>query len=488
MNAQTSARQHGAFTIQFVVVLVALLSMVGLALDVSKVYARQAEMRGHAESGALAAAHELDGTPAGIDEAVTQALAVLNGEAGLGADASIRSNGALMIGASPDGPWSTPDEAALLPAEQLDRLRFARVNTESMSGAAFEILRFFMPDDSRATSITFSQTAVAGQTLQPILPLAVCAMSEDPAYPRKVEGMVPDTYELVELGFRRGVSYNLLGLNPHGDAPLHFAVNPVEFPEDGRSPNASNFEPEVLLPFVCSGSIMHPNGNQLYVKQDFPLELLPELNARFKLSSDCHATIGWPDKNIMEYKDASWLNNTPVVPYAQEATDERTDGDNRLAPLAELPDGARTGVDADEVRSRHNYGTIWAYARPVQYSASAAGQAGDAFGKAAVPFLYPVDNGGTPLAIPSWPDSNARPYIFRASGTSTTPSGTSVLYRRIVNVPLLQCPVTGNVATVLGIGKFMLTSRAVNGATPYIAGEFGGLLTGARPLMTRLYK
>lgn len=485
MKPLRPAAQHGTFTIQFVVVLTALLSMVGLALDVSRVYARQSEMRSFAESAALAAAHELDGTSAGVDEAVQRALDSLNGTSELSADSTIRYNGALQFGPTPDGPWTTPDAAAGLPTTQLDRLRFARVDTASLDGSVTQVERFFAPEGT--TSVTFRETAVAGQTLMPIAPLAICAMSDDPAHARKVHGMVPDTYELVEYGFRRGVSYNLLGLNSDDDTAAHFVVNPVEFPEDGGSPKDSNFEADVVRPFVCTGSIMHPSGNKLYVEAGFPLELVPNLNSRFKLASDCHPTVGWPDKNVMEYKDASWLNNTPPVPHAQEAADEATDGDKRREPLANLDAAPRTGILAGQARTRDNYGTLWAYARPVQYSATAAGHAGSPFSKSAVPLLYPVDNGGSVLAL-TWEDDKDPPYIARRIGSSTTPSGTSVLFRRILNVPLLECPVSGNTATVLAIGKFALTSRAVDGSPPYIAGEFGGLLTGARPLMTRLYK
>lgn len=485
MNARPPAPQRGAFTIQFAVVLTALLSMVGLALDLSSVYARQAGMKSFAESAALAAAHELDGTSTGVDDAVERALVILNGAGGPGADDAIRANGALQFGPAPDGPWTTPDAAAGLSAEQLDRLRFARFDTSSLEGAVTEVARFFAPGEG-TTSITFRESAVAGQTLLPITPLAICAMNEDPAEGRPVHGM-PGTLELVEYGFRRGVTYNLLALNPHGDTPAHFVVNPVEFPEDGRSPQDKNFEPDVVRPFICSGSIMHPNSSKLYVKEDFPLELIPELNSRFKLASPCHATVAWPDKNIMEYKDVSWLNNTPVVPHAKEYAGT-ADGENVLQSIAERPEpqGALSGADA---RTRDDYGTLWAYARPVKYSSTAAGNVGEPFSKSAVPSLYPVDDADSTkwLAL-TWADNLAPPYIARRIGTATTPYGTSVLYRRILNIPLLQCPVSGNIGTVLGIGKFMLTSRAVDGADPYIAGEFGGLLTGARPLITRLFK
>jgi hypothetical protein len=46
--------------------------------------------------------------------------------------------------------------------------------------------------------------------------------------------------------------------------------------------------------------------------------------------------------------------------------------------------------------------------------------------------------------------------------------------RRVLNIPLLECPVTGSTAKVLAIGRFFMSSRA-DSAVPAVFGEFGGL-------------
>jgi hypothetical protein len=65
------------------------------------------------------------------------------------------------------------------------------------------------------------------------------------------------------------------------------------------------------------------------------------------------------------------------------------------------------------------------------------------------------------------------PYL--AGGAfSQTPSVAhrpGIKYRRVLNLPLLQCPVSGNSATVLAIGKFFMTVPATSTS---ISAEFAG--------------
>jgi hypothetical protein len=44
--------------------------------------------------------------------------------------------------------------------------------------------------------------------------------------------------------------------------------------------------------------------------------------------------------------------------------------------------------------------------------------------------------------------------------------------RRVLNLPLLSCPVSGSAATVLGIGRFFMTVRADD---TRLYAEFAGL-------------
>lgn len=47
--------------------------------------------------------------------------------------------------------------------------------------------------------------------------------------------------------------------------------------------------------------------------------------------------------------------------------------------------------------------------------------------------------------------------------------------RRVLHVPLLECPVAGNTARVHAIGRFFMSSMA-DAAVPAVHGEFAGLV------------
>ena len=61
-DLKNAASQHGSIVIFFVIMLPILLGTMGLALDIGKFYVIKSELQNAADSCALAAAYELDGT------------------------------------------------------------------------------------------------------------------------------------------------------------------------------------------------------------------------------------------------------------------------------------------------------------------------------------------------------------------------------------------------------------------------------------------
>ena len=81
-----------------------------------------------------------------------------------------------------------------------------------------------------------------------------------------------------------------------------------------------------------------------------------------------------------------------------------------------------------------------------------------------------------PTATVSYPGAGSTPYRTPATSQSPNAARRGQANRRVLNVPLLSCPVPAGAmssATVLGIGKFMMTVPAT--ATSLHA-EFGGLV------------
>src|SRR5579872_3659268 len=71
--------QDGYILVTLTIGLVFLLGVVGLAIDIGRMYITRAEAQSFADAAALFAAQQLDGTPEGISRAQKQALATPKG-------------------------------------------------------------------------------------------------------------------------------------------------------------------------------------------------------------------------------------------------------------------------------------------------------------------------------------------------------------------------------------------------------------------------
>jgi hypothetical protein len=91
------------------------------------------------------------------------------------------------------------------------------------------------------------------------------------------------------------------------------------------------------------------------------------------------------------------------------------------------------------------------------------------------PYLYPTDVAtGLPLTT-ILTDASPSPYTGGAVHR-TPPPVPGFAQRRVLNIPLLECPVAGSSATVLAIGRFLMTGLA-SASVPAVHAEFGGLAT-----------
>lgn len=481
MKPQKPAAQDGVFAILFAVLLVVILSLAGLALDIGFAYERHGDMKNFANVAALAAAHELDGTVAGIDRALDQADARVRANSWGNEYPADWDDAALSLGTTPDGPWQDAAYVRGLPLQELKLYRYARVDAGLLDSAMTTVVRHFPFGGQRENQMA-SVVSVAGPVMTQMLPLAICAMDDDAHKGRLVWNRL-GVEELVEHGFRRGVSYNLLQLNPEGTEPASYVVNPVDFPDSGGGLDAANFTHEAVAPFVCSGTMPQPRTDQVYVQKPFPTSLFPEINSRLGLSSSCAATAALPDRNIKDYFSPypGWLPVNPEQPYAAP---RKTKG-GRLISVADVDPAEEDDVDENSTApfdpdnpdfpETKAYGTLWAYTRPVRYNSSSATYAGPTFKKADAANLYPDD------AVINLGDLSVTPYMNGSGSYFQAPGGNFLRFRRVLHIPLLACPVTGNTATIVAVGKFFLTSQAKVPVTgdPYIAAEFAGLVSGA---------
>jgi hypothetical protein len=472
-------REEGVFAIMFAPLVLVMLAFCGLALEAGQLYNRKVDLNGMAKAVALAAAHELNGTDAGIAAARTKAREIAEGlkyQYFQNGSSYVWNEGALTFSTGPDrsGEW-VGDPTGSAPASAL---YFAKVDTAALDSSIGEvhtlIMRIF--SDSLKT-MKLTDSAVAGRTAVNVTPLAICAMSPDPATKRiNTSGTGTTLSELVQYGFRRGVSYDLMLLTPNGSTPARYLVNPVVAP----GTNSSSFNTAIAGQFMCAGTMWVPRvtGGPIRVTSlpsTSPLASLDvPLNSRFDVyvNSPCDPSGAPPDFNIKAYTydvdgTVKWMNPT-----------------KGLAAAARAPTAGKIETVADTATppsSAGDYGPLWAFAKAV---------------KAPTPIDAPEpDNGYTTFSTTDWPTlyksgptSPSYPATTPYQSTSTTNGyyeaprdanlEISTLQRRVLNIPLLSCtptpPMGSNVsATVLGIGKFFMTRPAT---TDKLVAEFAGLL------------
>lgn len=467
-------KQAGAFAVMFAVVLLVILGFCGLALDIGSLYNRKVDVHAIAKTVALAAARELNGERGGVDSAVAaaaEAAARLRYKYGA---SFVWNEAALTFSNSParDADWVSAATARGSPAGRF----YVKVDTSALAPTVGQVKTFFLVllGSANATG-TVSERAVAGRATINVLPLAICAMSEEAGAARTNPGP-PATVELVEYGFRRGVSYDLMQLNPNGTSPANFVIDPLAPP--GGAGSSANVSATAVGPFICTGKMWIPRvtGGRIRVTTPFPIaSLYRELNSRFDQysGSACHPNGAPSDFNIKSYAydqstGTSWMNPTPGMQSALSTTEG-----GRLQTIADLNTPPAS-------LNRSQYGPLWSYAKPIKYSfyspTNPDPTSSEAtFSTADWASLYP------PAPAPAASSYPSRPPYFASLGTNySSPSEDhvplSTMNRRVLHVPLLACPVPAGsnvAATALAVGRFFMTVPATESS---IYAEFAGIV------------
>ncbi|WP_371868907.1 pilus assembly protein TadG-related protein [Duganella lactea] len=472
-------RQRGVIALLLGATLLGMLAVLGLALDLAQLYNRKAELQIMADAAAIAAARELNGTASGIDNAVA-AAATAAGKFTYryNALAVQWSNNAVRFAATPATPddnWADAAAAQGAPT----RMLYAKVDTRQLASDPGLVETVFMRlGGVGGGDAETAARAVAGRASTLVTPLAICAQSATPAAARANVSGNSGYNELVEFGFRRGVAYDLMQLNPHDVTPAHYLIDPLAAP--GTTGTAGDFATAVVGPFVCTGQLAMPtvSGDKLTVQRGFPLlDLYRQLNSRFDdyTGKLCLAETAPPDSNIKPFVyTTSWM-----APAAATQTAATWISGGKLWTRADPLPG-------DASNTAPQYGPLWAGARAVPYSAYVAQPVEPAsgysvFATSAWSSLYtpgPPSASGYPTN-----KSTATPYS-QTGGASyfqapSTPHLPGVANRRVLNVALLACPVAAGAiasASVLGVGRFFMTVPATSSS---LSAEFAGVAPAA---------
>ena len=448
-------RQRGVFAPMSAVFLMLILALCGMALGLSQMYNRKIELQAVADAVALAAARELDGTDEGVTRALQKARTTAERFHYNYRQPIVWSNSAISFGNSPDGAFPAAD------TEGVGKLFFAKVDTAKLGGTAGTVAPIFIQFVSALSTVEISASAVAGRVGVKVVPLAVCALSNVAAENR--------ASELVEYGFRRGIPYDLMNLNPGGTTRENFVIDPIIAP--GAPATGHNTSLAVVGPFVCTGKMWMPRvtGGQIQVTRPFPIDpLYEELNSRVNTYTNkrCSPNGAPPDINVKPFT-GNWMRP------AQE---------NTFATLSGETDKLRTIADPDGLPASATpakWGALWSYSKAVKYSSYQAGKPESQERKAGYAQFATTDftklyqAGLTTYGYPS-SLAGGTPYLASISYPPTN-GALAEGNRRVLNVPLLACPVaTGSnvTAQVLAVGKFFMTEPATSSR---IVAEFAGI-------------
>ena len=190
--------ERGSIMIMTAIFAVLLLLMVGMAIDLSRIYMVRAELQNAADAAALTGARELNGGDNGIDKAVTQATSVIANSQGFGkANVTIQT---IEFAVDLDGAYM--DAQAAKVNTTVSHIQFVRVTTQATS------TNILFASSALGASRSESRQATAGQSIGlngicDFFPAAVALIDahtdvDHPGFDP------PDTGTLMNLNFNQG--------------------------------------------------------------------------------------------------------------------------------------------------------------------------------------------------------------------------------------------------------------------------------------------
>ena len=200
MNGQRDrlrSGERGSLMIMTAIFALLLLLMVGLCLDVSRIYLVRDELQNAADAAALNAARELNGGTSGIDNAVDKALNVVINTQGLRAKTNV-TIASIRFATEVDGTYL--DATGAKAVGTVEHIQYVRVTTQP---AATNIL---FASSVLGASHTESRQAVAGMSigLSSVCDFFPAAVALNDANPLTPKFDPPSAGTLMTLHFNQG--------------------------------------------------------------------------------------------------------------------------------------------------------------------------------------------------------------------------------------------------------------------------------------------
>lgn len=179
--------ERGSVVIMTAISMLLLILMVGLCIDISRIYTVRAELQNAADAAALAAATELDGSVIGIQQAVSRANQVTN-TYGFGKGSVTLSSITFAKNLYPDADYVDAATAEDNPTD----IRFVKVITGSASTDMLFASTALGPSWSENRQAVAGQSSIAPTTICDFFPAAVALKD------------IPKIGDVLELKFNQG--------------------------------------------------------------------------------------------------------------------------------------------------------------------------------------------------------------------------------------------------------------------------------------------
>ena len=323
--------ERGSVTVMTAVLLVGLVLVIGLSIDVSRVYMLRAGLQNAADAAALAAARELNSGSDGLNDAVTQAQAAIGNEYGLsrtGVSTPTAVITTVEFAADLDGTWYANASDA---SPYASTIRFVRVTTAPASVTMLFSARIL----GETSSVQATATAGMSPGLNTIcdyVPLAVAKASPTEPFDTGTEF----TFQFVSAQSDELVDQDLIVLQTDGSEGANKTRDAVA----GLNP-------------ICTtiGATVLTSTSQSAEAQNGPTQIEVGLNTRLdRYSQGMRASDAGPDTNIYEdaaFANFNWLHYRAGSPSLAPTNGALYKSDNRriiVMPIVETGpiDGAVT--------------------------------------------------------------------------------------------------------------------------------------------------
>ena len=168
--------ERGSIVIMTAIGMLLLLLMVGLCIDVSRIYVVRAEMQNAADAAALTAADELNGGDTGIDKAVASANAIVNTQ-GIATKYNVGIDSVTFAVNINDDPYMSATDAKANPVN----IRFVKVVTAAHStGLLFTSSAFGGPTYDESRKAVAGNSGISASRVCDFFPAAVALADPSP--------------------------------------------------------------------------------------------------------------------------------------------------------------------------------------------------------------------------------------------------------------------------------------------------------------------